>query len=120
MTTLSPMLACGPCVGPEILIVFIPWLVGIVAALANLVAICLSMSKPSPGFGNLVFFLSYVGLGATFCAGAFGFAGNDRMIALFFGIPVLPIGHSVFMFASRLWRRKKLREQNGENKLPTT
>lgn len=114
MMTFSPMLACGPSFGPEILVIFIPWVVGIVAGLINTVMICMRIGEPSSGFGNAIFFMGYIGLAAAFVRGVFGSVDSGLAMALFFGIPVLPVGHTVYLFYD--WRKKrKLEKQREEN-----
>jgi hypothetical protein len=111
MTTFSPMTACGPCVGPEILLIFVPWLVGIVVGFINLVVVCWRMSEPSAGFRDPALFLGCLGLALAFIRGVFGSPDDGMWKVLFFVIPALPIAHSVYMFCS--WRKeRKLKRQN--------
>jgi len=109
MTTFFPMMACGPSFGPEILLFFIPWLAGIVAGLINLFVICWRMSEPPAGFRNLAFFLGYAGLAVAFIRGVFGSLNSGMTMALFFGIPALPVMHSVCLFYS--WRKDRKAKQ---------
>jgi hypothetical protein len=113
MFATSPILACGSIhLSPEaimlIWVTFIGWLLSLVLALVNVV--WSSAPDASTRFRTINggILVAYVLLAGALFA---GWMGSASVIAIF-GIPLMVISHSVYLFIARRHLRQKLHEAN--------
>ena len=120
---ISPMLAChgGFTLSPELqlllLSVALTWLGGVLAVIPNAVMSYREAKKTENGWLNFVFLALYVCVGCVLWSGAV--AHDEMLLILVLLVPLMSLGHFVFLFIKRQMDRKARRlAENAVNDAP--
>jgi hypothetical protein len=109
---ITPLLAChggfdlGPGLSMLLIGTLILWVAALLALIPNLLMGLRSGKSSRYSVRNLIFFAAYVFLGLLLCGGA-AFEGGNLVfgIALIFVVPVMIVGHFIYLFAA--WRKDR-------------
>jgi len=118
MTGLSPMLACGsitfpPWLNALALAYAVLWLATFIVAIPNLLMSLQRTTRTKPRIGNIIFFIAYFLASAGIFTGWIFEVNIIIGVALVLLVPLLGIGHFIYLF--RGWRRERKAKRTAES-----